>query len=211
MLLGGQAAQQPNPVGAEASEGTIIASLLFYLFVFFEDGQGFLTFLLFGLQSPASLLPRNLLSAAPTTPSRLTRRRGRRVAEADDSPVRTHGSRSTAGKGGHARSDGVSRVHGSHIPRSDSRDATNSPFMLRNLRPLGVPPRESLSGQATPSEAWSPVLRERWPTADTGSGSSLADLDPEAEDAAGHAGSAKLSGSSQGAAPAAAAAPLSLL
>ena len=222
MLHADETPPRPTAGAAEADENTIIASLLFYLFVFFEDGQGFLTFLLFGLQPPASLLPRSLLprsflpspantsvigamaAAGAVTPSRVTRRREHRFAEADDTPATGHGSRSTAGKEAHEHGN-VARLrlsHG-HIPRSESRDSANSPFMQRNLRHMGVPPRERepLSGQVTPSDQWSPALRKRWPPDSTGSGSSLADLDTEADGAAGREGCNTAAASSQGAAP----------
>ena len=61
--------------------------------------------------------------------------------------------------------------------------------------------REPLSGQVTPSDQWSPALRKRWPPDSTGSGSSLADLDTEADGAAGREGCNTAAASSQGAAP----------
>ena len=112
----------------------VSTSLLFYVFVFFEDGQGFLTFLLFGLQSPTRVMP-SLLPAA------FLRRRTRASQErpTSGSPAVTGAPSSTAGSASDDESVRLRRRM--HIPRTDSKEAVQSPAMLRNLRHLGVPPR----------------------------------------------------------------------
>lgn len=129
-----------RPLLSAGEERTIVSSsLLFYLFIFFEDGQGFLTFLLFGLHlSPLrSLLPHALLPWR----SFLSRgsRRGKQQQEGGSPAHIPTGRRERDGSLPPGHACGSARPL---IPRIDSLEGPNSPFMLSNLRHLGVPPRQ---------------------------------------------------------------------